>query len=98
MLNSKKLYKDIPLKDGTILMKGSLVSVEPVNYRACKITFPSGESHQVRYTSVFKPPSMKCLNEWLMDEGCETIIGNTVEPDGYDDQGFPSWLLALGLI
>jgi len=32
------------------------------------------------------------------DSGCETTDGYFVEPDGYCEQGQPSWLLAVGLI
>jgi hypothetical protein len=65
---------------------------------ACKIIMPDYEEHKVRYTSVFKPPSETCLNRWCMDSIVDSIGGCQVEPDGYDEEGFPSWLLALGLI
>lgn len=29
---------------------------------------------------------------------CISVAGEEVEPDGYDSNGFPSWLLALGMI
>lgn len=95
----KTLYKDIPLKSGDILTKGSKVTVRsiPDNYRAC-IVNNGVRDYQLRYTSVFKTPSMHCLEKYSYDSICSTPAGNQTEPDGYDDEGFPSWLLILGMI
>jgi hypothetical protein len=38
------------------------------------------------------------LEVGLSDGVCETPAGNTVEPDGIDPQGNPSWLRIHGLI
>ena len=43
-------------------------------------------------------PSIKELEEWDRDGGCEAIDGCWVEPDGQCEHGFDSWLLAMGLI
>lgn len=43
-------------------------------------------------------PSEASLREWSMDSVCETLSGDTVEPDGYGSDGAPSWLIALGMI
>ncbi len=46
----------------------------------------------------FKEPSMKTLERWS-DEGiAESILGERVDPDGYDSYGSPSWLLVFGII
>lgn len=45
-----------------------------------------------------KVPSERKLENWSNDGICESIFGETVEPDGTDEHGSPSWLLALGLI
>jgi hypothetical protein len=95
----KTLYKDIPLKSGETLTKGSKVTVRaiPDNYRAC-IVNNGVRDYPLRYTSVFKVPSDNCLMESMSDGVCMTPAGNPTEPDGYDDEGFPSWLLILGMI
>lgn len=46
----------------------------------------------------FESPSMEQLEAWVYDGTCETVTGETTEPDGYGPDGSPSWLLALGLI
>ena len=43
-------------------------------------------------------PSQRQLEVWSYDSICESIDGCTVEPDGECEHGFPSWLIALGLI
>lgn len=43
-------------------------------------------------------PSIATLEHWMMDGICESISGDSVEPDGLGPDGAPSWLLALGLI
>lgn len=47
----------------------------------------------------FNVPNMAQLEEWHNEDGgCESILGNWVEPDGYDEHGAPSWMLSLCLI
>jgi len=96
----KKLYRDIKLKSGVTLAKGTYVDVFPIkdSVRGVQVILPNGNEHKLSYASVFKPPSEACLNRWCVDSIVESVTGENVEPDGYDDQGFPSWLLALGLI
>jgi hypothetical protein len=43
-------------------------------------------------------PSIKTLEHWVCDSVCDSVFGNQVEPDGWDHEGSPSWLLALGLV
>ena len=43
-------------------------------------------------------PSVKTLEKWSDSGKCKSVFGKTVEPDGVDPEGAPSWLLALGLI
>jgi len=38
------------------------------------------------------------IEDAVCDSVCLSIGGETVEPDGWDSNGAPSWLLALGLI
>lgn len=43
-------------------------------------------------------PSMKMLEKWTFDSVCKSVGGKDVEPDGYDANGYPSWLLVSGII
>jgi len=43
-------------------------------------------------------PTLGQLEEWADDCICESTDGIMVEPDGVDENGYPSWLLYLGLI
>jgi hypothetical protein len=49
-------------------------------------------------TSFFTPPSMKTLQKYSFDGIAKSVTGKKCEPDGYSDDGAPSWLLALGMI
>lgn len=47
----------------------------------------------------FSVPDMATIEEWYGDDGgCESVLSEWVEPDGYDQYGAPSWMLTLGLI
>jgi hypothetical protein len=50
------------------------------------------------YFSEFEKPSIEELMEQSNDGICQSICGERVEPDGYDEYGSPSWLLAMGCI
>src|SRR5271157_2881889 len=95
-----KLYREIKMKNGSLLPKNAFVDVSPdtkhPNY-ICQVTY-EGAIYRLRYTSVFKTPSMGAIESAICDGICESIGGYNVEPDGYDSKGFPSWLLALGMI
>jgi hypothetical protein len=56
------------------------------------------EPYRVRIGSAFKEPSLNSLERWSNDGVCKSIGGKRVEPDGTDENGAPSWLLALGMI
>lgn len=43
-------------------------------------------------------PSMKTLEKWVFDSVCKSVGGKDVEPDGWDCDGTPSWLLVIGVI
>jgi hypothetical protein len=54
---------------------------------------PQGEPE-----NLLEMPSIEDLATWMEEGGCEATDGCWVEPDGYCEHGFPSWLLYLGLI
>lgn len=45
-----------------------------------------------------KPPGMGTMAKWVDEGVARSVLGRRVEPDGRDEHGSPSWLLALGLI
>ncbi len=54
--------------------------------------------HMHMYVKGFIPITEETIREGVCDGSCESMIGDTVEPDGHDEYGFPSVLLALGMI
>ena len=93
------LYKDIGLKTGETLHKGTKVSVKSIqdNDHSC-IVNNGVRDYRLSYLSVFKRPSDKCLMNAVSNAVCQTPAGVRVEPDGTDQYGFPSWLRILGFI
>lgn len=96
----KTLYRDIKFLEGTTFKKGDRVTVKPIsgNTSLCLISNPSSKEYRIRYQSVFKEPSLKSFEKWTYGDTCKSVTGKTIEPDGYDSEGFPSWLLVVGLI
>ena len=45
-----------------------------------------------------KMPSEATMERWMFNGVARSITGKRVEPDGFGDDGSPSWLVALGLI
>lgn len=94
-----KTEKEIKTKSGEILPKGS-----PVTFlgekapHLCLVQGNRAEPYKIRITSAFESPSMEELEEQSNDGVCDSILGERVEPDGYDEHGSPSWLLAMQLI
>lgn len=72
---------------------------EKGNWR-CFIPHPSRpeKPFQVRIESAFRAPNVKTMEKWSFDGIAKSIGGKKVEPDGYDENGLPSWFLVLGLI
>ena len=56
------------------------------------------QAHPDCLARVVSKPGMKSLEKWTYDSVCKSVGGKTVEPDGYDTEGYPSWLLVLGFI
>ena len=94
-----KTTKPITLKDGSILPKGLRVSFIPDKDSRCLVHSPDHPAPlQVRIMSAFKAPSITSLERWNHDGVCKTPTGKRTEPDGYGDDGSPSWLLVMGMI
>jgi hypothetical protein len=45
-----------------------------------------------------KVPSEKTMLKWDSDGFCKSVGGKKVEPDGWDSEGTPSWMILLGYI
>ena len=91
-----KTEKSIKLKTGETLPAGLPCSfLEPST--ACIVHAPTRDV-RVRASSAFEVPSTEELQEAASDGLCPSVFGETTEPDGWDSEGSPSWLLALGLI
>lgn len=93
-----KTEKPIKLKDGSTLPAGLPVSFIPASPRTCNVHCDRDKPVHVRITSAFISPTMDEIEDAVCDSVCLSIGGETVEPDGWDSNGAPSWLLALGLI
>jgi hypothetical protein len=95
---------DIKLKNGNIISAGTSIDVTALEYSA-KLTLLDGREIKIPFRNLHKyfdefteEPDIEVLTDWSNDGGCESLRGEWVEPDGQDEEGFPSWLLALGLI
>lgn len=90
--------KEIKMKSGEIVPKGAEVSFIAGKDHLCLVQGNRAEPYKVGISSAFKSPSLEELEEWVNDGVCESILGERVEPDGHDEHGSPSWLLALSMI
>lgn len=110
---SRKLKRDVKLKDGRTFPKDSAVDVKFLGdkdngHAVCEITVQGTDDSNRTYktaianlpttVSGFTKPSMSTMNKWINDGIAKTPTGKSTEPDGYGDDGSPSWLLALRLI
>lgn len=100
---SKKLRRDVTLKDGRHFSEGERFAIAfsppdgPVFFTATRES--DGASYVGRNFGAFFPkPDTEELEEMVNDGICETVTGERTEPDGYGCDGSPSWLLALGMI
>ena len=105
-VKSITLYRDITLKNGIILKKGTKGQISPLRDQNGKVStigcnlYLDGYDRVMKlsYTSVCKQPSVTSLMRWAEDGIAKSVGGKRVEPDGYDPDGFPSWLLVVGMI
>lgn len=79
----------IPAGDGTVTFDG--------RPDTCILEY-LGLQYRIRIRSAFEVPDMDTLEAWTSEGVCESVAGHNVEPDGFDVEESPSWLLALGLI
>ena len=87
----------LKMKSGEIVPAGARITPGP-NDRQGHVHGARPEPYLVRYSALAKAPTVQTLDKWNDDGIAKSVNGKKVEPDGHDDDGFPSWFLALGLI
>ena len=79
-----------------VVIDPSKPTIMTVNYGDISITCRSSKWN--KYFKNKQAPAISTLMRWESEGICKSLSGKTVEPDGWDSDGTPSWLLALGLI
>lgn len=51
-----------------------------------------------KYFDEIEMPSDEELEDMIHDSICLSVFGNDIEPDGWDHEGSPSWLMAMGIV
>lgn len=97
-LRTKDHLKEIP--EGT-----KVVVTFPKEYEGRMVRYTDDKgisiisySGNLPKTVDIKAPSQRQLEKWVMDSVCKSVAGKTCEPDGWDSEGNPSWLLVMGMI
>jgi hypothetical protein len=91
------------MKNGIVLKKGTRAQISPIkgtySDRICNLFIDGHDTiYKAGYPSVIKQPSVTSLMRWSEDGISKSVGGKRIEPDGYDCDGFPSWLLVTGMI
>ena len=101
-----KTFREIKFQSGDIIPAGVEVDVLPLRHKTEKKSHPfkcrvlyNGKEYGCKYTSVIEPPSDDAIEAMVFEmANCCSVNGvDNIEPDGFDPDGFPSWLQALGL-
>lgn len=102
-----KTINTIALRSGITIENASDVIVRPLSSLYCGVTYNTVDGKEVKFKLAYtvahqylagfvKPPSIKSLEKSYSDMAtCKNPIGNTVEVDGEDHYGFPSWCRIL---
>lgn len=96
-----KLKTDLNLKDGTSYPKGTSVSISvPENQPTAALLKIGSREIKIRSLSLSKyfRGFEKFDHSEVMESSIPSLTGEMVEPDGWDCKGFPSMLLAAGMI
>jgi len=101
-----KASRSFKLKCGIIIPKGERLTIEPHpaspdQIALCKAKnrdpFRIAYKHLSSLTTDIEEPDMQEIEDGVFDGECYSVTGQSVEPDGHDEYGFPSWLLVLGI-
>jgi hypothetical protein len=84
----------VRVQGGVLFPKGEAVQVKPVPGSAivCEI-FARGMTKRVHYVRVFQGPTRNLICAWIARNVCKSVIGEAVQPGGFDRSGFPCWSL-----
>lgn len=101
-----KFKKDVKLKSGTVITKGAEAQVK-YNHSTIAEVIVEGIEKSVKISvsaltqlleGYPKMPPISRLEKMSDDGIATTPTGKRTEPDGYGDDGSPSWLLVAGVI
>lgn len=101
-----KFKKDVKLKSGVVLPKGAEAQVKYNHSVIAEVTV-EGVEKPVRISvegltqlleGYPKMPPISRLEKMSNDGIATTPTGKRTEPDGYGDDGSPSWMLVAGVI
>ena len=106
---TKTLTRDIKTKKGIVFAAGEKVTVAfDVKNPLCDVktsgVYSATTSDGRRFISAnfatigLKMPSLATLERYASEGIAKSVFGARVEPDGWDAQGSPSWLLVAGVI
>lgn len=98
----------IRFKDGSVWEKGTMVeiTVNRMTPHIAQLALPGDETPPRKVRSMnlyiwfdeFIEITEDVIQEAVMDGTCPSLLGDDVEPDGWDSAGFPSAMLAYGII
>ena len=95
--------REIKLKSGRSILAGEMVSVLVKSDTQASIETKEGWRFSVhmhklyQYFEEFCQPTMADIENALCDHLCYSVLGyGPIDPDGHDQLGFPSILLACG--
>ena len=98
-------HREVRFKDGHIIAKGDMLFIlwpdpnqKPTEVEVLHRTKVLVCHARTALGWMGRSVTENCLSDALMDGTCETPNGHSVEPDGVDYEGAPSWLRIHGLI
>jgi len=99
-------YKELTFKSGDVIPANTEIEVLPLRHKTenkshptkCRL-FYNDKEYGCNYISVFEQPPEREILSMVFDSNCQSVGGQyDIEPDGFDPEGFPSWLQALGIV
>jgi hypothetical protein len=106
-MKTYSVKREIKLKSGEVLNIGdTLEFIQCINDgRSVEVNSPKlGRQLKLGMISFAtkvlgkKVPSLSTMEKWSDDGIARSVQGQKVEPDGFDGDGFPSWMLVVGII
>jgi hypothetical protein len=100
-----QMLKEVRFREGQVIPKGATVILSWPDGRLKPFQVEVHHGNSVLTTRAASAlvwigltVTQEELKSAMLDGICETPAGNSVEPDGVDSQGVPSWLVIHGLI